>query len=407
MSRSCFADFHIHSKYSGATSDKMVFENIAREAEKKGLDIVGTGDILHPKWSDSIEKDLQKITEGIYRHPYHETKFLPTTEVEDSENIHHLIIIPSLSKVEELREELKPFSDDLYVDGRPTVDLEGFEIVEKVSDVGGLIGPCHAFTPWTSIYKEHDSLSGCYNGQLENVDFLELGLSADTSLADKISELKELTFLSNSDAHSPWPDRLGREVNVFDVSDFSVEEVFERIREGDFRRNIGLDPKMGRYHLTACSECHEKYSVEEAVSSSWRCDECDGPIKKGVFDRICELSNGEGSNSPDFRPKYQDILPLSKIIQLALGYSSSKSKSVQKFWDLLVEEFEDELTVLTESPVSEISEISDGKIGEMIRCYREGDIDVAPGGGGKYGELVEPEGFNGKFGDDQKSIEDF
>ncbi len=403
MSQSCFADFHIHSKYSGATSDKMVFENIAREAEKKGLDIVGAGDILHPKWSDSLGKDLQKITEGMYKHPDYETKFLPTTEVEDSEKIHHLIILPSLSKVEELRENLKPFSGNLYVDGRPTVDLEGFEIVEKVSDVGGLIGPCHAFTPWTSIYKEHDSLSGCYGDQLVDVDFLELGLSADTFLADKVSELNGLTFLSNSDAHSPWPDRLGREFNVFDVSDFSVDEVFERIREGDFSSNIGLDPEMGRYHLTACSECHEKYSVEEAVSSSWTCEKCGGPIKKGVFDRICELSDGGGSDSPDSRPEYRDVFPLSKLIQLAFDYSSSRSKSVQKVWEALVEEFGDEIAVLNEAPVSEIGEISDSKIGEMIRCYREGEIEVVPGGGGKYGELERPEVFD----DGQKSIEDF
>jgi len=403
LSLTCYADFHIHSKYSGATSDKMVFENIAAKAEKKGLDIVGSGDILHPKWSDSLEKGLRKMTEGVYKHPDYDTRFCLSTEVEDSEKVHHLIIFPSLSKVEDFRKELKPFSNDLYVDGRPSVSLSGFEIVEKVADVGGLVGPCHAFTPWTSVYKEYDSLTDCYKGQLKNVDFLELGLSADTFMADRISELRDLTFLSNSDAHSPWPNRLGREFNVFDVSDFSVGEIFERIREGDFSMNVGLKSEMGRYHLTACSECHEKYSPDESISLGWKCEKCGGPIKKGVSDRVDELSDGDGSKSSDFRPKYLEVFPLSELIRIALDFSSSRAKSVQNLWDRLVEKFGDEVTVMSEASPTEISKVSDSRVGKMIELYREGEIDITPGGGGKYGELEQPR----RVGDDQKSIEDF
>lgn len=52
-------------------------------------------------------------------------------------------------------------------------------------------------------------------------DFLELGLSADTNMADRIEELQDIVFLTNSDAHSPWPHRLGREFNRLKLDDFS------------------------------------------------------------------------------------------------------------------------------------------------------------------------------------------
>ncbi len=49
-------------------------------------------------------------------------------------------------------------------------------------------------------------------------DFLELGLSADSDMADTIEELENIPFLTNSDAHSPWPHRLGREFNELEIA---------------------------------------------------------------------------------------------------------------------------------------------------------------------------------------------
>jgi PHP family Zn ribbon phosphoesterase len=43
------ADFHIHTKYSRATSKDMDLEHIASFADKKGINVVGTGDFTHPK----------------------------------------------------------------------------------------------------------------------------------------------------------------------------------------------------------------------------------------------------------------------------------------------------------------------------------------------------------------------
>jgi len=44
------ADLHIHSRYSKAVSKLMTFPVLAANAKLKGLGIVGTGDILNPRW---------------------------------------------------------------------------------------------------------------------------------------------------------------------------------------------------------------------------------------------------------------------------------------------------------------------------------------------------------------------
>lgn len=43
-----------------------------------------------------------------------------------------------------------------------------------VKEYDCLIGPAHAFTPWTGMYKSFNSIYDCYE---KKVDFVELGLS--------------------------------------------------------------------------------------------------------------------------------------------------------------------------------------------------------------------------------------
>ena len=50
------ADLHLHSRYSMACSEKMELPTISREAAKKGMELIGTGDCIHPKWLNEIKK---------------------------------------------------------------------------------------------------------------------------------------------------------------------------------------------------------------------------------------------------------------------------------------------------------------------------------------------------------------
>lgn len=200
----------------------MELPTIASEAARKGMELIGTGgDCTHPKWLEDIKKAAisdEEIRIG-------DIFFIPTTEIEDIDRVHHLLILPSISKAEELAERISSFGN-LEADGRPTVKLDGCEIAEIAKDIGALIGPCHAFTPWTALYGYHDSLESCYGSMTGYISFVELGLSADSDYADRIEELHRLTFLTNSDAHSPpSTNKLAREFTQFNLPDMTFDGI--------------------------------------------------------------------------------------------------------------------------------------------------------------------------------------
>ena len=230
------ADLHVHSKYSMATSKNMIPTIMAKESSKKGLNLIATGDALHSKWLNTLEENLQeKEYTGIYELKHQEnnyTNFLITTEVEDNQRIHHLILIPSIETAWQMREEFTVKNMD--ADGRPKLRMNASEIMDITQEYDCLIGPAHIFTPWTGIYKQYDSITDCYT---RKPDFVELGLSSDTYLADTIRELKDYTFLTNSDSHSPWPHRIGREFNKIEIKKLSFKELQKSIMKGKIIEN--------------------------------------------------------------------------------------------------------------------------------------------------------------------------
>ncbi|HNZ87078.1 MAG TPA: TIGR00375 family protein [Methanofastidiosum sp.] len=377
-------DFHIHSKYSGGTSGNMEIPVIAEQSIFKGLNTIGSGDCLNKNWLDHFVSSVKKVDEGTFEHKSG-IRFILTTEVEDYRRVHHVILFPSLSAVQEFRDTIKDKSPNLDTDGRCNINLAGDELLDIVSNIDGLIGPSHAFTPWTSIYKEYNSLEECY--KTKNIPFLELGLSADTQMADCISELKNVTFMTNSDAHSPWPHRIGREFNRLKVKDNTYDEIINAIKRrggNEFVLNVGIDPDLGKYHMTACTRCYKKYSWDKAKETKYRCT-CGGLIKKGVVDRINELHDQEVIHPPH-RPRYIKTIPLAEILVEALGLSSVNSKKVQDLWKLLVESFKNEINVLIVTPKEEIERIAGEKVAQAIIDFREGKIYIEPGGGGMYGK---------------------
>jgi len=394
------ADLHIHSKYSMACSGKMDLPTIAREASKKGIDLVATGDCTHPEWIKEIRSHAIDDENIVIEN----TTFSITTEIEDKNRVHHLLILPSISKAQELAESIAKYGN-LSTDGRPTVRLDGSEIAEIAKDLGALIGPCHAFTPWTAMYAYHDSLESCYGDMADYVSFLELGLSADSDYADRISELHRLTFLTNSDAHSPYSNKLAREFNRIELPEVSFEGLKKAIlRENNYgiTMNIGFYPQEGKYNESACIKCFTHYSLEDSISNRWKCSVCGGRIKKGVVDRVNELADLSEPQHPDHRPPYIHLMPLSEIIMMALGHASINTKGVQTAWNALLEKFGDELNVLLHVE-PENMDFVDRRIVNAIIAFREEKVILHPGGGGKYGWTEMPEEKKDEGNDNKKS----
>ncbi|MPW39387.1 TIGR00375 family protein [Thermococcus sp. 101 C5] len=395
------ADLHIHSRYSKAVSKLMTFPLLAENAKLKGLGIVGTGDILNPQWEKELLRSAQKVDGGSYE--IKGVRFLLTAEVEDNRRVHHLLIFPSIDAVREMREKLKPYSKDIETEGRPHVNLSAAEIADLANELDVLIGPAHSFTPWTALYKEYNSLKEAYGDA--KVHFLELGLSADSEMADRIKAHHKLTYLSNSDAHSPMPHRLGREFNRFEIEDATFDEVKKAILKRGGRKivlNAGLDPRLGKYHLTACSKCYTKYRLEDAKRLNWRCEVCGGVIKKGVHDRILELA--DTNERPEDRPPYLHLAPLAEIIAMVLN-KGVETKAVKSVWERLLREFGSEISVLVDVPIRSIAKLVGDDIAKAIWAFRNEKLIVIPGGGGKYGEIKLPEEIKKAKLEDLESLE--
>lgn len=388
------ADLHIHSKYSGGTSKNMSISALSKEAKKKGVELLGTGDCLHSKWMKEIH-EMEKIDEGTFE--LNGTKFVLNVEVEDNRRVHHLLFFPSISSAQDFRDKISSRSPNLDSDGRPNLALGGEEIAQLAKDVDALIGPCHAFTPWTALYAYYDSLSSCY-GDLESyVSFVELGLSADTNYADRIAELERLTFLTNSDAHSPYPIRLAREFNRFEMNDIIYNELKKALLRSGRRRpvlNVGLPPSEGKYNESACIKCYTHYTLREAVMHKWKCTKCGKRVKKGVKDRINELATYDSPKHPSHRPEYLYLIPLAEIITKAVGQSSPHTKTVLTIWNELIKNFGDEVKVLVDSDIEDIAKVSEERVTKAILAFREGKVILHPGGGGQYGRVELPEGDN-------------
>ena len=406
----CNVDFHMHGLYSGGVSNNMIPRTIAEQAPLKGLQVVGSSDILNNRWIKLVKEQLKIIDEDILEAD-NGTKFILQTEVEDKNRVHHIILFPSFSKVEEVREKLKDKCTNLDTDGRPKLWINGEELAEICVNADCLIGFSHAFTPYFGLFSKFDSYKKCYGSKWNKIHFLELGLSADTNMADRISELHNLTFTSNSDAHSPWPNKLGREFNTLKIKEISFDEIAKALKKENGRKcvlNVGFNPLEGKYHKTRCIGCLGFFDPKEAEKLNWRCINCGKPIKKGVDYRIEELSDLPLGKHPEHRPEYKHIIPLSEIIALALDINNAWSVKVQNVWKKFVDKFGNEINVLLNVDIDELSNV-DEKIAEYVKFFREEKIKYIPGGAGIYGKLVKPgaEVKIDKIDIKQKSLDEF
>ncbi len=388
------ADLHIHGPYAGGTSKNLSVDKIAEMGFYKGLNICPIGDLTHKTWQESVFNKLQFEDETFFydvKTIFGEKRnnFILSTEIQAKDRTHHLILFPDKKSIIDFKEKSKIFCKkfDGSMNGRPWYDASAEQIAKLCVELNLMFGPAHAYTPYFGIYAHYNSLQEAYGKYSENISFLELGLSADSYLANNIEELKDINFLSNSDAHSFWPHRLGREFNIFNLQKPNYYEIQKALQKKDGREllfNIGLDPKEGIYHKTRCKNCLTFYTLQEAIKLKWRCI-CKGQIKKGVCERIEEISQNKILNYN--RANYKYILPLSEIISLAINNKNLLSKNVQNIWWDFIKIGETETNILFDFKESDLNNINPD-ITKYILAFRNGLVSYFPGGGGKYGKPI-------------------
>lgn len=400
------ADLHIHGRYSRATSQSMRIEEIACFAKIKGLNLVGTGDFTHPKWLKELQETLiYDVESGLYKlanDPDFPVSFMITTEVStvftfegEIKKIHHVILTPSIETAVQINERLSRYGD-LSADGRPTLGMSAPQLVEEVMEVSSenMVFPAHAWTPWFSIFgafSGFDSVEDCYQDMTKHIYAIETGLSSDPPMNWRLSKLDRFTLVSNSDSHSYWPWRMGREANVFEVEKISYREIIDAIRKKDrarFKFTIETDPAYGKYHWTGHRNCNVSLPPKEAIKLGNICPVCRKKLTKGVEQRVEELADRPEGFIPKNAIGYMHLLPLSEIIAAALEVDSPSTQHVWNIYNKLVEKFGDEYTVLIDAPRQALENITDQRIAEAIVRVREGRIKVIPGYDGVYGQPI-------------------
>ncbi|MGB9732901.1 MAG: endonuclease Q family protein [Candidatus Micrarchaeia archaeon] len=388
-----YCDFHIHSKYSRATSENLGLEGIAEGAKNKGISIIGTGDFTHPAWFAELKEKLKPAEEGLYE--YRGVRFILTVEVSTIFNrpdgvkkVHHIIHAPSLETASQINDLLSKYGD-LAADGRPTLNAEPSEIVEKIIslDKDVLIYPAHNWTPFYGCMGSQNmfnSLKECYGDQEKNIYALETGLSSDPKMNWRLSILDKYSLLSSSDAHSQ--QNIGREMTVFEIEEMSYKSINDAIKKKDNKKlalTVEYYPEEGKYHYDGHRNCNVSMSPQEAEKHGNLCPVCGKPLVIGVLHRVEELADRPEGFMPSNASRFVYAVPLIEV----LSYITNKGRNTQhvkSLYSSLLKKFGSEVRILLNEDLEKIKEV-DKTLAEAIENMRESKVNLIPGYDGVFG----------------------
>jgi len=361
----------------------LTFANIAREcALRKGIEIAGVVDCAAPAVLADIralisDGEMVELAGGGLRFR-DKTTIIPGCELEtvetDGSCAHHISYFPSLAELRRFSAAIGRVVTNLDLSSQ-RCRLSAQKLWEIADSCGGVFIPAHAFTPHKSIYGTcARRLTDVFDERaLAAIPAIELGLSADAAMADRLAELADKTFLTNSDAHSL--PRIAREYNAVAVEEPNYRELMRALRRDAGRgviANFGLDPRLGKYHRTYCPACDRVATQPPPVLACPACGRTE--VVKGVLDRVTEIAEYAAPQPPPGRPPYRHQVPLQvlpKLGPVTLGK--------------LLNRFGTEMAVLHEVSAAELAEVVGRRLAQLIVAAREGALPLRAGGGGYYG----------------------
>ena len=407
-----YADLHIHSYYSRATSKHLKLEYLSKWAQLKGIQVVGTGDCIHPGWLAELKEKLEPAEPGLFRLKPEfaavthaeipvacqgQVRFLLTVEISTIykrfgkvRKVHNVIHFPNFHAAEQVQNRLERIGN-IRADGRPILGLDSRDLLEIILESNPLsfLVPAHIWTPWFAILGSKsgfDRIEDCFADLTSHIFAVETGLSSDPPMNWRLQQLDPFILVSNSDAHSP--EKLGREANRFDT-EFSYPGIYHALSNPDDRGLLGtieFFPEEGKYHYDGHRKCKLRLTPQETQSLNGTCPSCQAPITVGVMARVDTLADREkGVKAPRWRP-YTSLIPLHEILAEALGVGS-QSKSVRQRLFRLFDNLGNELSILQDIPLSDIEKTEGDLIMEAIRRVRNGELSISPGYDGQFGSI--------------------
>jgi len=405
------ADLHIHSHYSIATSSSLTPENLDLWAHRKGIQVIGTGDIFHPGWYQEIKEKMVPAEDGLYKlkdeycikkdclipSSAHTVRFILSGEISSIykkngrvRKVHNLILSSSFDAVKRIQSKLEAVGN-ISSDGRPILGLPSKDLLEIALEAGDgtVLIPAHIWTPWFSVLgakSGYDTFEECFDDLTENIFAVETGLSSDPPMNWLCSFLDRYTLVSNSDAHSP--EKLGREANLFDA-DLSYPAIISAMR-GDrtntFLGTIEFFPQEGKYHLDGHRKCGICWTPHETIHHKGMCSVCGKKVTVGVLNRVMQLADRVDPELRDDKKPFYSLTPLKNLIAEIKGVGA-QSKAVNIQYEELLRKGGSEFSILLDLPFEQIKKIGGEVLGESIRRLRDREVFIEEGYDGKFGRI--------------------
>jgi len=416
------ADLHIHSRFSRACSGDLTLANLDRIGRTKGVDIIATGDFTQPDWFGELRGQLAPAPARARKKgelyifsvaPDEKVKFILSAEValifkkfDRVRRIHLVAHAPDLDAAAALNAALAA-KYNIHSDGRPILGMSAEDFCGLCFSVNPhfIIYPAHIWTPWFSVFGSKsgfDRLEECFGEYTGRIRAYETGLSSDPAMNWRLSALDDLTRLSNSDAHS-LPN-IGREANVFELTDVSYDELYDVIdhhQDGQDERSAAaardkhksyLDytlefyPEEGMYHYDGHRACGVCLAPEASAQHRGRCPVCHRPLTIGVLSRVAELADRPAGYQPASAPGFRRLVELDKIIAETLGVKSRSAAKVKREYERLFGALGTEMAILLDRTIDEIKAVSPASA-EGIRRVRAEEVNIQPGFDGQYGQV--------------------
>jgi uncharacterized protein (TIGR00375 family) len=246
----------------------------------------------------------------------------------------------------------------------------------------------NCWTPWFSVFGSQsgvDTIEEAFEDKADKIFALETGLSSDPAMNWMISSLDKYSLVSNSDAHSL--DKLGREANLFDLSEVTYSALINAIktRKG-FVKTYEFYPEEGKYHYDGHRKCNICWSPWESKKHGDICTVCRKKVTVGVLHRVADLADRKEGFKPENAVPFQYIVPLKTIISKTIR-KGENTIAVRREYDKLIQYFGNEFAVF-EAKEEQIRLATDPAIADSIMKVNKGNIQWIPGHDGVFGELI-------------------
>ncbi|MFH0803497.1 MAG: endonuclease Q family protein [Candidatus Tagabacteria bacterium] len=382
----------------------MTLENLALWAQKKGIQVMGTGDFTHPQWFNEIKTKLEPAEPGLFKHRVSDvghsvfnTRFILTAEISSIyskggkvRRIHNIIFSPSIEIAEKINTTLGLIGN-LKSDGRPILGLDAKKLLQIILSIDPrcVLVPAHAWTPWFSIFGSmsgFDSIEECFEDLSPHIFAIETGISSDPAMNWRLSKLDNIALISNSDSHSL--PKIGREANIFDC-DLSYDGIISAIKSCDpkkFLFTVEFFPEEGRYHFDGHRLCGVSMPPEETKKNKGMCPKCHKPMTIGTLSRVDKLADRLAGEGGEGKIPFRSLIPLNEIISDVLGVGVA-SMAVKKEYEKLIDIVGNEFKILMDAGYEDLKKVTTDAIVSGIISVREGKVEVIPGYDGEYGKI--------------------